>query len=72
MKTVKTITQHGCTYIISQSGNCSFRIAYRRGDERIKHVEGVFGSVAECEDYVGSISNSDALIAQIALKEAKR
>lgn len=68
MKTVKTITQHGCTYFVNQFGNCSFRIAYRLGTEQTKHIDHVFASIAECEEYISSISGSDALIAQITEK----
>lgn len=68
MKIIKTITQHGCTYSIKQFGNCSFRLAYRCGNERPKNVECVFDSISECEEYISSIANCDALIAQIVEK----
>ena len=77
MKIVKTVIRHGCTYSINLLGNRSFRIAYRpEGERRLRHVEQVFESVAACEEYISSIGNTDALIAQInqktcAAKEAE-
>ena len=66
MKTVKTVIQHECAYSINQLGNRSFRIAYRpEGERRLRHVDQVFASVAACEEYISSIGNTDALIAQV-------
>lgn len=71
MNTIKTIVQHKTTYHINQIGNRTFRIAYTTGNEScIHHVDAIFDTPEDAEAYITSISNSDALIAQIIDKGA--
>ncbi len=63
MKTVKIINQGACEYSINQLGNCSYRISYKTdGNRRTQHIDCIFYSVSSAEEYIGSISNSDAAV----------
>lgn len=64
MTTVKTIRQHTTTYTISQFGNRSFRISYvTDSNERVRHVEKVWSSQEEAEEYIATCNSMDAMLA---------
>lgn len=71
MKTVKTIQQHGTEYTINQLGNCSYRIAYKSaGETRMRHVDKVWASVEDAEEYIATCKSIDAMMAMASGKYA--
>lgn len=63
MNTVKTIQQYSTTYIINQLGNRSFRIAYKvDGEARYHHVDKVWDTVEDAEEYISTCNSMDAML----------
>lgn len=66
MKTVKTIQQFETVYTVSQFGNRSFRVAFaRKGETRVHHIDKVFDTIGDVEEYIHTCANADKLIATI-------
>ena len=62
MQTVQTIEQGGTAYTISQMGNRSYRISFRRkGERKVTHVTTIFDTCEEAEAYITSCGSMDAL-----------